>query len=64
LLGKLAPNTKGSMLQDVENRRRTEIDVMCGAIIEAGQRGGLATPFNQAMLWLIKALETNYPKTG
>jgi len=38
LLGKLAPNTKSSMLQDVENRRRTEIDVMCGAIVEAGQR--------------------------
>jgi 2-dehydropantoate 2-reductase len=60
LLGKLAPNTKGSMLQDVENRRRTEIDVMCGAIVEAGQRLGFATPYNNAMLWLVKALETNY----
>ena len=62
LLGKLAPNAKGSMLQDVENRRRTEIDVMCGAIVEAGQRLGVATPYNNAMLWLIKALEANYPK--
>ncbi len=60
LLGKLAPNTKGSMLQDVENRRRTEIDVMCGAIVEAGQRLGFATPYNNAMLWLVKALEANY----
>ena len=62
LLGKLAPNTKGSMLQDVENRRRTEIDVMCGAIVEAGQRLGFATPYNNAMLWLVKALEANYRK--
>lgn len=62
LLGKLAPNTKGSMLQDVENRRRTEIDVMCGAIVEAGQRLGFATPYNNAMLWLVKALEANYPQ--
>jgi 2-dehydropantoate 2-reductase len=62
LLGKLAPNTKGSMLQDVENRRRTEIDVMCGAIVEAGQRLGVATPYNDAMLWLIKALEANFEK--
>jgi 2-dehydropantoate 2-reductase len=62
LLGKLAPNTKGSMLQDVENRRRTEIDVMCGAIVEAGQRLGFATPYNNAMLWLVKALEANYQK--
>jgi 2-dehydropantoate 2-reductase len=61
LLGKLAPNTKGSMLQDVESRRRTEIDVMCGAIVEAGQRLGFATPYNNAMLWLVKALEANYP---
>jgi 2-dehydropantoate 2-reductase len=62
LLSKLAPNTKGSMLQDVENRRRTEIDVMCGAIVEAGQRLGFATPYNNAMLWLVKALEANYQK--
>jgi 2-dehydropantoate 2-reductase len=62
LLGNLAPNTKGSMLQDVENRRRTEIDVMCGAIVEAGQRLGFATPYNNAMLWLVKALEANYQK--
>jgi 2-dehydropantoate 2-reductase len=62
LLGRLAPNTKGSMLQDVESRRRTEIDVMCGAIAEAGQRLGIATPYNHAMFWLIKALEANYPK--
>ena len=60
LLAKLAPNTKGSMLQDVENRRRTEIDVMCGAIVEAGQRLGFSTPYNEAMLWLVKALERNY----
>ena len=62
LLGRLAPNTKGSMLQDVENHRRTEIDVMCGAIVEAGQRLGLTTPYNHAMLCLIKALEANYAK--
>jgi 2-dehydropantoate 2-reductase len=61
LLGKLAPNAKGSMLQDVENRRRTEIDVMCGAIVEAGRRLGFPTPHNNAMLWLVKALEANYP---
>jgi 2-dehydropantoate 2-reductase len=60
LLGKLAPNTKGSMLQDVENRRQTEIDVMCGAIVESGQRLGFTTPYNNAMLWLVKALEANY----
>jgi len=62
LLGKLAPNTKGSMLQDVERGRRTEIDVMCGAIVEAGQRLRIPTPFNRAMLWLVKTIEAHYSR--
>lgn len=60
LLTKLAPNTKGSMLQDVEARRQTEIDVMCGAIIEAGTRLNVPTPCNRAMVGLIKALEATF----
>lgn len=60
LLRKLAPNTKGSMLQDVEARRQTEIDVMCGAIVEAGTRLNIPTPYNRAMIGLIKALETTF----
>lgn len=57
LLKKLAPNTKGSMLQDVENRRRTEIDVINGAIVEAGRRFSIPTPYNDTMVWMVKALE-------
>lgn len=60
LLKKLAPNTKGSMLQDVENKRRTEIDVINGAIVEAGERLGVPTPYNHAMVCLIKALERTF----
>ena len=60
LLRKLAPNTKGSMLQDVEARRQTEIDVMCGAIVEAGTRLNIPTPYNRAMIGLIKGLEATF----
>jgi len=60
LLRKLAPNTKGSMLQDIEARRQTEIDVMCGAIIEAGTRLNIPTPCNRAMMGLIKGLEATF----
>jgi 2-dehydropantoate 2-reductase len=60
LLGRLAPNTKGSMLQDVEKRRRTEIDVINGAIIEAGRKFNIPTPYNNVMFWLIKALERSF----
>ena len=48
-----------SMLQDVEARRQTEIDVINGAIVAAGQRTGVATPHNEAMVWLVTALEQN-----
>ena len=64
LLRKLAPNTKGSMLQDVEARRQTEIDVMCGAIIEAGSRLNIPTPYNRAMIGLIKGLEATFTRAA
>jgi 2-dehydropantoate 2-reductase len=57
LLQQLAPNTKGSMLQDIEQKRPTEIDVINGAIVEAGQSLAIFTPYNCAVVSLIKALE-------
>ena len=62
LLKRCGPNAKSSMLQDVEKSRQTEIDVINGAIVEAGQRLGIATPYNNAMLWMVKALEGTFPK--
>jgi 2-dehydropantoate 2-reductase len=58
LLKQLAPNTKGSMFQDIEQRRPTEIDVINGAIVEAGRSLKISTPYNRAVVGLIKALET------
>ncbi|MBA3946068.1 MAG: 2-dehydropantoate 2-reductase [Herpetosiphonaceae bacterium] len=55
-----AMGAKSSMLQDVEQHRRTEIDVINGAIVSAGQRLKIATPYNQAMVWLVKALEETF----
>jgi 2-dehydropantoate 2-reductase len=60
LLGRLAPGTKGSMLQDVENRRQTEIDVINGAILTAGEQTGVPTPYSRAMVALVKALEHSF----
>lgn len=60
LLERCAPNAKSSMLQDVEKGRITEIDVINGAIIEAGQRLNVATPYNDAMVKLIKSLEGTF----
>jgi 2-dehydropantoate 2-reductase len=55
---------KPSMLQDIERRRRTEIDVVNGAIVAAGRRLGISTPYNQAVVWIIKALEATFEESA
>ena len=55
-----AQGAKASMLQDVENGRLTEIDVVNGAIVEAGRRLGIPTPHNETMVWLVKSLEETF----
>jgi len=55
---KNAGHHKPSMLQDIEARRRTEIDYINGKIIEYGERAGVPTPFNTTLRTLVKALET------
>jgi 2-dehydropantoate 2-reductase len=55
---------RSSMLQDVEANRQTEIDVINGAITAAGRRGGIPTPLNDSMVWLISALQEQYLANG
>jgi 2-dehydropantoate 2-reductase len=57
---KKAVGGKASMLQDVEKSRRTEIDVINGAIVEAGKRTNIPTPYNDTMVYLVKALEQTF----
>ena len=60
LLKRLAPTVKGSMLQDVERSRHTEIDVINGAVVDAGRRLGIPTPYNDTMIWMMKSLEGTF----
>jgi 2-dehydropantoate 2-reductase len=60
LLKRCGPNAKSSMLQDVEQGRHTEIDVINGAIVEAGRRLSIATPYNDAMVKMTKSLEGTF----
>jgi 2-dehydropantoate 2-reductase len=55
-----AIGARASMFQDVEASRRTEIDVINGAIVEAGRRHALPTPLNDAMVWMVKSLQAKY----
>ena len=62
LLKRCTPTAKSSMLQDVEQSRPTEIDVINGAIVEAGRRLNIATPYNNAMLWMVRSLEETFKR--
>jgi 2-dehydropantoate 2-reductase len=61
---KQAVGARASMLQDVEANRQTEIDVVNGAIAEAGRRHSVATPLNDAMIWMVKSLQEKYLAAG
>jgi len=49
-----------SMLQDVNNKRFTEIDSINGAIVTAGRKLGLPTPVNAELMEKVKEIEQNY----
>jgi len=46
-----------SMLQDVMAGRATEIDSLCGAVVERGESFGIPTPANQSLHALVKGIE-------
>ncbi len=49
-----------SMGQDIDNRRKTEIDVINGAVVREAERLGIAVPFNQAITDLVKVIEKTF----
>jgi 2-dehydropantoate 2-reductase len=53
---------KPSMLQDVEGRRKTEIERINGAIVRAGETAGIDVPLNRAMVALVNGLERSWAR--
>ncbi|HSC90432.1 MAG TPA: ketopantoate reductase family protein [Gaiellaceae bacterium] len=49
-----------SMLEDVDARRATEVDLITGAIVREGDRLGVDVPLHRAMYRLIKAKEASW----
>ena len=47
-----------SMLQDVLRGAPTEVDAICGAVVLAAQKHGIATPANWACWQLVKAINS------
>ena len=53
-----------SMLQDVLNVKRTEIDFINGAIVRQAKALNIPTPINEVLTNLVKTMESSYDKAG
>ncbi len=49
-----------SMLIDVQNRRRTEIDCLNGAVLREADALGMPVPYNQALYSIVRVIESTY----
>jgi len=48
------------MLEDVEARRETEIDLITGALVREAERHGVPVPLHTALYRLVKAKEASF----
>jgi 2-dehydropantoate 2-reductase len=54
----IAGNSKPSMLQDLEQGRPTEIEVVNGGVARRGRAHGIPTPLNDHVVELVRIMET------
>lgn len=59
-LAGLSPSGKSSMLQDVEARRKTEVELFAGTVVRLGRETGIPTPVNALLLDMIRTIEKGY----
>ena len=53
----IGTDSKSSMAFDLESGHPSEIDHINGAVVAFGRRTGIPTPYNDAMVRLVKAKE-------
>ena len=52
-----APYNRPSTLQDLDAKKRTEIDMFAGTVVRLGRKLGVATPVNELFYHGIRVLE-------
>jgi 2-dehydropantoate 2-reductase len=57
VLSGLALQGKTSMLQDIEAKRKTEVEMFAGKVIELGRKYGIPAPVNLTIYRAIKVME-------
>lgn len=63
LYGKLIPDTanhRSSTLQDIENRRKTEIESMTGGLLNLASQCDIVATMHSMVYWLVKAMEEKF----
>ncbi|WP_319416679.1 ketopantoate reductase family protein [Marispirochaeta aestuarii] len=60
IMNKLGPEGKTSMLQDVEARRKTEVEAFAGKLMERAKKHSIPVPVNQTLFRIIKTKELLY----
>ena len=58
----MTPDGKTSMLQDVEARRRTEVELFADTIIDFGKKHNIPTPYNMVLKEMLEVVHENYKK--
>jgi 2-dehydropantoate 2-reductase len=53
----MSPDGKTSMVQDVEAKRKTEVEMFAGKVIDLGRKRGIPTPVNDTLFRLLRAME-------
>ncbi len=57
LIARATGRNRSSMGQDIDKKKRTEIDSINGAVIRFAEEAGISTPVNRTLTLLIKVLE-------
>ena len=57
---KMIPDGKTSMLQDVEAKRKTEVEMFGSTMVKFGEKHNIPTPYNQVMRDMLEIIHENY----
>lgn len=60
VIGPLHPDGKPSMQQDIEAKRRTEVDLFAGTVLSMAEKHGILTPVNRMLYDKILSIEKGF----
>ena len=64
VFNKMLPDGKTSMLQDVQAKRKTEIEMFAGTMITLGKKHNIPTPYNQILKDFIEIMHESFENSA